>query len=1000
MAETLTATANTETGDQGPLHQRICTTLPIADTAHAQQFMDDLVKAARGADDTPLCPALLALIDDEAVHGFLLGVMESSWFLRGLILRDPLRLERLLMSSPEASISRILSTMMNEAAAAEREADVMRVLRLAKQEAALVIALADLAGIWSVMQVTNALTRLADTALSCAIRFCLKDPIARGRFLAPDPTQPEVGSGLIVLAMGKYGAGELNYSSDIDLIIFYDPDIAPLTDKDEPSVFFVRLTKRLVKLMQDWTEHGYVFRTDLRLRPDPGATAVAVSVYAALQYYESMGQNWERAALIKARPCAGDIAAGTQFLKDIVPFVWRKYFDYAALADVHAMKRQIHAHKGFGKIAVKGHNVKLGRGGIREIEFFAQTQQLIAGGRNPDLRGRETLKVLDQLVVEGWIEANVRDDLHAAYAFLRQTEHRIQMLNDEQTHILPDTDDGIMRVVRLMGFADYQAFADALTGWMTMVQTHYANLFEDEPDLAVEGGNLVFAGDDDDPETLETLNAMGFRAVKDIVRQIKSWHFGRYPATRSSKARERLTELTPALLDTMAGTDNPDNAFFAFDTFLAGLPVGVQLFSLLKSNPNLLRLLVNIMGTAPRLSSLVARRPRVLDALLDPAFFGTLPTMEELSKHLEVSLAQANVYEDVLDRVRIVGQEQSFLIGARILSSTITARQAGEAFTDLAQLLAERCLQAATDVLTDAHGHMPGGRAAILAMGKLGGKEMSATSDLDMITLYRFDPDALESDGKRKISGNQYYTRLTQRFVSALSAPTAEGTLYEVDLRLRPSGRSGPLATHIDAFHSYQEKDAWTWEHMALTRARVIAGDADFAEQVNNEIRLILMQKRDAETIRTDVADMRVRLAKEKGSDNPWAIKQVPGGLIDLEFLAQYLQLIHAHEAPDILSPHTETALQNAAALGFLSANEGDILARACRLYSDMIQILRLCFDDGFDPQKASGGLKACLVRAAELPDFSRLEPMLRETQADVRAIFLAHVGPLPEEAG
>ena len=383
-------------------------------------------------------------------------------------------------------------------------------------------------------EATRALTRIADATLSAAIRFTLRAAALAGKIELADQRDPERGSGWIFLGMGKGGAFELNYSSDIDLIVFFDRSRARLADPSEDVDFFVKLTKRIVRIMSERTVDGYVFRTDLRLRPDPGATPIAIPLEAALSYYESMGQNWERAAYIKARPVAGDIFAGEQFLQELAPFVWRKYFDFAAIADVHSIKRQIHAHKGHGKIAVAGHNIKLGRGGIREIEFFVQTQQLITGGRDRRLRGRSTLAMLDQLVESGWVAREARDDLREAYLFLRDVEHRIQMVADEQKHTLPETEDGVAVIGCMMGFAGYADFAEALLKRLDVVQSHYAKLFESAPQLTSSAGNLVFTGDDDDPGTIETLANMGFANPKTVTATIRGWHFGRYAATRST----------------------------------------------------------------------------------------------------------------------------------------------------------------------------------------------------------------------------------------------------------------------------------------------------------------------------------------------------------------------------------------------------------------------------------------------------------------------------------
>ncbi len=925
---------------------------------------------------------------------FLGSVLEDSPFLRSLALDDPARLARLLGEEPKASLARLVGET-DAAWQADDQDALMRRLRRGRQEVALLTALADLGGVWDVVAVTAALTAFADAAVGAAARFILAEAAAAGQVTLKDKADPARGSGWIILGMGKLGAGELNYSSDIDLIVLFDPAVARVADDGEPAILFVRYTKKLVQILNEHTADGYVFRTDLRLRPDPGATAIAISTEAALQYYESLGQNWERAAMIKARPIAGDIPAGEAFLNELVPYVWRRYLDFAAISDIHSIKRQIHDHRGHDEVKVAGHNIKLGRGGIREIEFFVQTQQLIAGGRNPELRGRRTLDMLDVLAAGGWIDAATRDDMRASYLALRAVEHCLQMIADEQTHTLPEDEEELAVVAAMAGYDDVPAFAAALTETLGTVRDHYAELFEAAPSLTSTLGSLVFTGDSDDPETLYTLSKLGYARPEHVTATVRGWHFGRYPATRSATARERLTEFVPALIEALATTKNADAAFAAFDRFLARLPAGVQLFSLLSSNPGLLGLLAMTLATAPRLAEAVAHHPHVLDAVIEPAFFGRVPERKVLAERVARTLGEANGYEDMLDRARIFGQEQAFLIGVRVLAGTIGARAAGSAYATLAEVLVEALLGAVRIEFERAHGRIRGGGVAVLAMGKLGGREMTAASDLDLIFLYDFDERAKMSDGERPLPGAQYFTRLTQRLLAALSAPTAEGTLYEVDFRLRPSGNSGPLATHIDAFAAYQEKEAWTWEHMALTRARPIAGDKRVVGKIDWVIGKALSRKRVAKKVQADVLEMRGIIAAEKGGEGPWDLKQAPGGLVDIEFIAQCLELIHGARHPGILSPETETVLVNAAKAGLLPPREAEILLPALRLYQALTQLLRLCVDGTFAPGEAPGGLLDLLARAAGLPDFATLDVSLRETQEAVRASFVRVIGKM-----
>jgi len=954
----------------------------------------ELAEAFAGAGEGP---ALAALLRRHAELGPFLGsALEYSPFLHGLCLEDPRRLLALLDAEPGARLKQLVRATARAWRKTSEEMLAAR-LRRGRAEAALLAALADLGGVWDVVRVTEALTAFADAAVGAAVRRLLSEAAEAGEIEVADPAAPDVGSGWILLAMGKFGAGELNYSSDIDLIVLYEPAKVRLRAGEEPSRFFVKLTRRLVRLLNERTADGYVFRVDLRLRPDPGATNIAISTDAALQYYESQGQNWERAALIKARAVAGDIAAGEAFLAELTPYIWRKYLDYAAIADIHSIKRQIHDHRGHEEVAVAGHNIKLGRGGIREIEFFVQTQQLIAGGRNQELRGRQTLAMLARLAATGWIDAGTAEELAAAYRRLREVEHCLQMIADEQTHTLPEEDGKLAVVAALAGYRGTAAFDRELRRTLTRVRDRYSALFEKAPALGASGGRLVFTGDADDEETLTTLSRLGYSDPKHVTAAIRGWHFGRYPAMRSATARERLTEITPALLEALARTDNADVAFAAFDRFLGRLPAGVQVFSLLSSNRGLLDLIALVMGTAPRLAETIAMRPYVLDTVLEPAFFGRLPDRAKLAKRLSASLAEADSYEDVLNRARSFGQEQRFLIGVRVLAGSLGARQAGYAFADLADVLVAALFDAARREFEAAHGTLKGGKAVVLALGKLGGREMTAASDLDLILLYDFDETAGTSNGARPLAGGLYYARFTQRILAALSAPTSEGSLFEVDFRLRPSGNAGPLATHIDAFAEYQARSAWTWEHMALTRARAVAGDAALAARAQKIIGAALRRKRDPETLRRDILDMRAMIHEAKGGEGAWDLKATPGGLVDIEFVAQWLQLQHAAARPEVLSAETDVALAAAAKAKLLPAGEADILLAALRLYQAETQILRLSSAGLFKPEAAPRGLLALLARAAELPDFATLDRHLRETEAAVRDAFERLMGKVPD---
>ena len=910
------------------------------------------------------------------------SLLKNSPFLTGLASRYP----DCLTTEPESMIAGLCQRLADKDISLGDENLLKENLRIARNKAALTIAIADLQGQWSLDRVTENLTNVADACLRATINWLLLDAGRQTKLVGLDPENPAIDCGYVVMAMGKHGAHELNFSSDIDLIVLYDPDIAPVSDNVEPSSFFVRLTKRIVAIMQDMTRDGYAYRVDLRLRPDPRATQVAISFDAALNYYESMGQNWERAAMIKARPVAGDMALGQRFLKEIQPFIWRKYLDFAAIAEVHSLKRQIHAVKGHGEIAVLGHNVKLGRGGIREIEFFVQTQQLIAGGRNEALRGIATIDMLNRLVRADWISQKAADDLKQSYRFLRQVEHRIQMITDQQTHQLPSDQQRFDDLASFAGFPDSVVFADKLRGTFELVQKYYDDLFEDSD--ADERSGLNFSGEDDDDQTLIQLQHMGFAQPAMISSTIKGWYAGRYRAMRTEIARERLTELLPALLTALGRSGDPDGAFVAFDRFVSGLPTGIQLFSLLRANPQFVDLIANILGAAPRLAQELSRRPKMLDAVLEPTFFSELPDKREIAQSVALAVPATLDIDQVLDQSRIVGREQMFRIGVRTLTDTMSAGDAGKAYSHLAECLIERLLEAVIEELETRHGTIAGGSVCVVAMGKLGGKEMTAASDLDLIVIYDHDEDVFTSSGPKGVSPNQYYARLTQRLISALSAPTAEGVLYEVDMRLRPSGNKGPIATRISGFEDYQKNSAWTWEKMALTRARVVAGDEAFKDRVSKAIATSLCAKRDQQAVLNDAIEMRKTMLANKNPQTPWDLKGTSGGMVDVEFIVQVLQIIHGHDNPAVLSQNILGGIANLARENVLDRQTANQLEQICQLYQQLIQILKLGVSGSFDPQTAPSGLVKLIAAATASPDLATSEELLKEAQSTIRNIF------------
>jgi glutamate-ammonia-ligase adenylyltransferase len=960
----------------------------LAAPATARKRLESLLR-------DPRAEALAPLAEGKATRALLLGIADHSPFLWSLIAENPGRLARLLAAPPEDALAALIA-----AVAARRdddEAELKRALRRAKHEAALLIALADLGGVWDVVATTEALTRFADAALRAAARFLLRREAREGRLaLDADAADIEAGCGFIVLALGKHGARELNYSSDIDLIALYDARSPAIPADAASSPLFVRLVQALTRLLQERTSDGYVFRVDLRLRPDPAATPVALSIASAAAYYETLGQNWERAAMIKARPAAGDLALGARFLAELAPFIWRKYFDYAAIADIHAMKRQIHAARGHERVTVPGHDLKLGRGGIREIEFFVQTQQLIFGGRRPSMRGARTLDMLKQLHAEQWVSVEAVADLSAAYVYLRELEHRLQMVNDEQTQRLPFESAPLARFARFCGYARLERFSSELTGHLKRVERHYARLFEDAPKLDVEAGSLVFTGVVDDPETLTTLRRLGFQRPETAAETIRGWHFGRRSAVQSARAREVLTELTPALLAAFADSGDPDAALVAFDSMLSHMLGAVELLSILRSNAPVRELFGDLLGGAPRLAEVVAQRPHVLDATIDPgriAAIGESLNEAHMAARVDAFLAPAKCVEDTLDRARDFAAEEMFLIGVRLLSGALDPERAGQAYSALAQALLHALLKQVAAAFARDHGEVRGGRVAVLAMGKLGSREMTAASDLDLIVIYDFPDDASESDGARPLPAGLYYARLTQRLLAALTAPTRAGKLYEVDLRLRPSGRKGPLATQFSAFRLYQANEAEIWEHLALTRARVVAGDKRLGDEIAATIAAVLTRPRDKAKLAKEVKAMRRLIAREKGDQDRWDLKLVSGGLIDVEFVAQYLTLAEARRIPELLNVSTRATLAAAAEAGVIARDDAEALIAAHRLYTDLTQVMRVAVAGPFDPATAASGVKRRIAAAAALPDFESLQGAVSEARDAVRRAYARVLG-------
>ncbi|MDE3237395.1 MAG: glutamine-synthetase adenylyltransferase [Paracoccaceae bacterium] len=878
------------------------------------------------------------------VRALIAGTAGCSPYLAGLIGREADWLAPILAADPEAGLAEVLAAL-----------DPLPIdalgpgLRRAKRRVALLAALADLGGVWPLEQVTGALTALADRAVDLSLRRLTAEEIRRNKIPGATAEDAETAAGMVALAMGKMGAGELNYSSDIDLICLFDETRYDPADAQEARAAFIRVTRKMTALLSDLTDEGYVFRTDLRLRPDAAVTPVCLSMAAAEVYYEGEGRTWERAAYIKARACAGDIAAGERFLATLTPFVWRRHLDFVAIRDAHDMRLRIKAHKGLGgPLTLEGHNMKLGQGGIREIEFFTQTRQLIAGGRDLSLRVRGTVEGLARLAAAGWVGQAEAAELTDLYRAHREVEHRLQMVQDAQTHALPGTPEGFDRLARFMGEGDTARFR---TGLKTRL-LRTVDLTEDffAPTTAEEGPPLS-------------------EAAKAIVR---GWQG--LPALRSARAQEIFDRLRPAILKRLARSADPEAALRAFDGFLSGLPAGVQLFALFEANPQLIDLIVDIAATSPALALYLSRNARVLDAVIGGSFFAPWPGAEALRADLSRHLATIPDYERKLDAARAWTKEWHFRIGVHHLRGLIDAFEAGSQYADLAGAAVGALWGPCGDEFARKHGAPPGRGAVVLGMGSLGAGRLHSDSDLDLIVIY--DPQGQEaSDGPRPLAARPYYARLTQALVTALTAPMAEGRLYEVDMRLRPSGRQGPVATSLTAFRDYQRTEAWTWEHLALTRARVLAGDPKLGDEVEAFRRQLLAEKSHGPDIARDTAEMRARLAAAHPNPDPWDAKRGPGRLMDIELLAQMVALQAGSAARRV-----EAQLRAGAKAGTLPDDAEDPLLAAYRLCWRLRCVTKLL---GVSDVSALGeGARAMLSRETDVPDLAALKTRLAERTA------------------
>ena len=851
-------------------------------------------------------------------------------------------------------------------AAGQGHEDVGVALRREKSALALALAIGDLAGAFPLLRVTGELSAFADRSLDAAIA----DAIVRR---VPD-AEP---AGFIALALGKHGANELNYSSDIDPILLYDPATLPRRERDEPGEAAQRVARTLMETMSAKTADGYVFRVDLRLRPASEVSPLAIPVEAALTHYESLALAWERAAFIRARACSGDVAGGEAFLKAIRPFVWRKSLDFGAIAEIGRLTARIRDSHDGAPVPGPGFNLKKGRGGIREVEFYAQTHQLIHGGRNPAIRLRGTRATLDALAECGIIAAEDARLLGESYDRLRTIEHRLQMVADQQTHSLPNDPAALDAVARLDGLPDGAALVAELTAITDAVGARYDALLAA---CAGSGGPQAPAPAPAGTALSAELRDLGFSDAEALAERIEGWTSGRMRALRTETALMAYHAIRPQLLAALAASPEPDRAMLRWEALLANLPSALNLFRLLEARPALLQLLGRILSLAPPLAEELARRADLLDPLIDSSAFDLPGSVEDLVARFAEGEADDD-YQQVLDRVRRRVSELRFALGVQLIEGATDPLAISAALARIAEAAIRVLADAATAQFAQSHGRIAASELVILGLGRMGGGALTHASDLDLVYLFTGD-FAAESDGARPLGATLYYNRLGQRVTAALSVPTAEGALYEVDTRLRPSGDQGPLAVGFDAFARYQHEQAWTWEHMALCRARPLYGSDAAVASLKGIIAEVLTAPRDADKLKADVLDMRATMARHKPAKGPLDAKLARGGLVDVEFLVHYLQLREGKGLTPMLGDAVR-ALVNAGLLDEAMVAAHDGLSR-------LLVATRLIAPDTLEPPPAA---REALARACQCGDWEGVKANLARARATVAAAWSATFG-------
>jgi glutamate-ammonia-ligase adenylyltransferase len=811
-----------------------------------------------------------------------------------------------------------------------------------------------------------------------------------------------------IFGLGKMGAGELNYSSDIDLIIITLID----SEDHDRAQNFIKLTRRLVNIMSTPTKDGIGWRVDLRLRPDPGATPIAIQHEAAMSYYESMARTWERAAFIRARTVAGNIEKGEAFLNDLNPFIWRRFLDYTVLEDLKIMLRREPRDD-----HLRGYSIKNGFGGIRSIEFFVHAQQLIAGGRETDLRLRSTPMALDALTKNEWITTDVADNLKSAYKILRRIEHRLQMVGDVQTHVMPKSDEALDDFSRFCGMSDLTSFKSALIELGDSVHRDTVPLLEkleregqpetdasSAPDAAKTDTSAyegVLVLDDETPTaSASALEGLGYKSTESITATIEGWLAGRVPATRSIRSRDLLTSLLPRLLAKLAETGKPDTNFVAFSRLVSNLPAGLQLFSLMETHPDVASMVINIVTSAPKLADIMSGHPILADNLLYRSFWLPEDDWPAREQELQDAIGKTEYYEEKLLILRRFCHEWKFRTSVQLLQNQITSIRAGQDYTAIADVMIRVAVKIVGENIESKLGIIKDGSFTVMGMGRLGAKEMTLLSDLDLVFIYdgsqeeqSMPPKDSKEKSLKSVYINQYFIRFGQELIIALSSPTSEGRCYEIDMRLRPSGNQGPLATHCDSFLKYEKEEAWTWEHMALVKSRVISvyGKTDLQKKLEKNIPGLVRKVTSTEELIKDVAAMRDRLKSANPKKSKLDIKSSEGGIMDLDFLLEIMQMLpDAHDLP--LTPSTQDAAKTLAKASLITKEESEAIISASTFYTDAIHLMRLLDMKAQDEFTPDNELPPVLGKHFNIKTFGEFAALMKKTAEPIAAMMKKYI--------